>query len=78
MAITIKRRATMKGDRTGLASSVNSIISEIQAIFNRIGVTRYTISDPESDYLMLDASNEKLYLRTIEGKTYEISLTEVV
>lgn len=53
---------------------VNAIVSEIQAVLNRIGIVRYSISDPKTDYFRFDNDTKSLYLETIEGETYEVTL----
>jgi hypothetical protein len=57
------------------AGAVNSIVGEIQAIFNRMGVVRGNVPDPTSDYFRFDSSTGKLYLVTIEGDQKEVTLS---
>ena len=73
MAILIKNRLSSLAQVT--ASAVNAALGEVQAIFNRIGVVRYTVPEPNSDYFRFDKDAGKLYLVTIEGDELEVTLT---
>ena len=68
---------TLKNKISGLGAvssgAVNVALSEIQALFNSIGVTRSFVSDPMSDYFVFDNAAKKLYLVTIEGEQIEIA-----
>ena len=65
--------------RQGIAtpSQVNASIDEVEAMFNKIAVSRGKFVEPVADYFRFDASENKLYLDTIEGKTFEVTITEV-
>ena len=72
--IKIRTRAN-NADKAASSSTLNAVISEVESVVNRLAVTRSSINQPINDYLMYDKDADKLYLKTIEGDTKEITLT---
>jgi hypothetical protein len=75
--IKLRNRISQVANVISSISMINASLDEIESMFNRIAVSRSAFSEPVADYFRFDPANGKLYLDTIEGKTYEIAVTEI-
>lgn len=74
--IFLRNRAS-RGGSNNLAALVDGCVDEIQSVINKISVSRSSLPEPIADYFEFDKDNAALYLHTIEGAKYSITITAV-
>ena len=75
--IKLRSRISQVAKMINVISATNASIDDIESTFNKIAVCRTQFAEPVADYFQFDPNNGKLYLHTIEGKSYEVTITEV-
>ena len=73
--IKLTHKAPMERNDAVSPHVLNNSLSEIESVFNKIGVVRGFIPNALKDYFLFDKDKEKLYLVTIEGLKFEVTIT---